>query len=110
MEKKFDITRAKGLLYMFVSAIMATAMNVLIKYQSSTTKVTALQAIIFRNFFLAAGCFLHLSYVNVSIIGIPQKLSKFVFLRGAFGFIMTICHYSSYEFLPLSIAVTIVRS
>jgi membrane protein CcdC involved in cytochrome C biogenesis len=45
---------------MMLSAMMTTAMNIIIKIQSSKTDVNVIEAIIIRNVFLAFGCWMHM--------------------------------------------------
>ena len=85
----FNWKRSKGMLLMFFSSLMTTAMNIIIKYQSKTTNVNTIQAIVVRNFFLASGCFVHLKYDKQTILDIPKDIWKYVFLRGFFGFCMS---------------------
>lgn len=61
-EKFFDISRAKGMILMVISAFLSSIVYILIKYQSTNTVIGSIQAVIFRNFFLAAGCHTHLKY------------------------------------------------
>lgn len=107
LERSFDFTRAKGLLMMMVSALMTTAMNIIIKVQSSKTQVNVIQAIIIRNVFLAFGCWIHMKRDSVSIIDVPRHLFKFLLLRGVFGFMSTMGLYLAIDKLPLSLAITI---
>ena len=106
----FDWKRSKGLLLMLLSSLMITSMNVIIKFQSKTTSISTIQAIVFRNFFLVSGCFFHMRYDNVTILDINPNVWKYVFLRGILGFVNTMGQYAAYDYMPLSMAVTIVRT
>lgn len=106
-ERSFDFTRAKGLLMMMVSALMTTAMNIIIKVQSSKTQVNVIQAIILRNVFLAFGCWIHMRRDKLSILDVPRHLFKYLLMRGLFGFMSTMGLYLAIDKLPLSLAITI---
>jgi drug/metabolite transporter (DMT)-like permease len=103
----FDFARAKGLLMMMLSAMMTTAMNIIIKVQSSNTEVNVIQAVIIRNLFLAFGCWIHMKRDGVNFIDIPRNLFKLLFMRGILGFMSTMGLYLAIDFLPLSLAITI---
>lgn len=92
---------------MMISALMTTAMNIIIKVQSSKTEVNVIQAVVIRNIFLAFGCWLHMRLDGVSIIDVPRHLAKLVFLRGLFGFMSTMGLYIAIDYLPLSLAITV---
>ena len=70
-EIKFDLSRAKGFLYMVLSATMTTCMNLIIKYQSSNTQVNVIEAVIIRSLFLGMGSYLHLKKDKINLINIP---------------------------------------
>lgn len=92
---------------MMLSAVMTTAMNIIIKIQSSKTEVNVIQAIILRNVFLAFGCLMHMRLDKVSLLDIPRPLFKYLLLRGLFGFLSTMGLYLAIDKLPLSMAITI---
>ena len=41
-KKKWDLSRSKGLFYMFISAMMASTMNLLIKFTNDYTSITVI--------------------------------------------------------------------
>lgn len=106
-DQRFDFKRAKGLIMMMISALMTTAMNILIKIQASKTEVNVIQAIILRNVFLAVGCWIHMIKDKVQLINLPQNIFSLLIVRGIFGFGSTMGLYLAIDYLPLSLAVTI---
>ena len=95
------------MIMMMISALMTTAMNIIIKIQSTNTEVNVIQAIILRNVFLALGCWLHMLKDKVNFLDMPLHLFKLVMLRGVLGFMSTMGLYMAFDYLPLSLAVTI---
>lgn len=92
---------------MMVSAMMTTAMNIIIKTQSSKTEVNVIQAVIIRNVFLAVGCVIHMWKDKVNILEIPNHLFPLLLLRGFLGFLSTMGLYLAIDYLPLSLAITV---
>lgn len=92
---------------MVLSAVMTTCMNLIIKYQTSYTKINALQAVMLRSMFLAIGSYSHLKKDGKSLIDIPQRLWKYILMRALFGFMSSTLMYLSLDYIPLSQGVTV---
>lgn len=67
--KLFDINRGLGLMWMFVSAMMTTIMNVIIK--TTIKDVNVQESAVIRAIFLAIGCYLHLRKDKVNVFDYP---------------------------------------
>eukprot|EP00347_Sterkiella_histriomuscorum_P011188 403373411 len=105
--KIFDINRAKGQIWMMISALMTTIMNLIIKEQSKSSNVNVLQAVVIRSLFLAAGCYAHIKKDQKNVIDIPNGTWKFVLLRGIFGFCSATSFFLAIDYLNLSMAVSL---
>lgn len=103
--KLFDINRGVGIMWMMVSALMTTVMNVIIK--TTIKDVNVQQAAIIRAVFLALGCFMHLKIDRTSIFSVPPHLYKIMLLRALFGFCAVIGLYMALEELSMSEAVSL---
>lgn len=106
-KKKFDLSRAKGLLLMVLSATMTASMNNIIKYTRTTTEIPVMQAIVIRSFYLGLGTYISLKKDKVNILSIPGGTFKYIMLRCLTGVLSVFCMYLAIDVLPLSLAVTL---
>ena len=103
--KLFDFNRGKGLMWMMVSVLMNTIMNVIVK--TTIVNVSVLEASTIRAVYLAIGCAAHLHRDKMTIMDFPRQLSKLLFLRAWFGFCAVTSLYIALEYLSMSTAASL---
>ena len=83
------------------------SMNVAVKYVGSETKVTVLQMMIFRGFFMALGCYFHCKFKSIDLLKIKDGFGILVFMRAFSGTFSSMFSFFGIFYMPLSIAIVL---